>query len=155
MRVPQVLVGVPSPSSLHTSLIPWSPLPPGMPFPSGTGLAEGSSTGLSFLLIETEGQRASVPLPAQVLPFSRKSLLKKKVVSLCCRAALALAVARGAPSQAGEAGCLQSRFLSSFPFCEITDAAFPGQLEGGPYNGSLTYGDGAWQLQAWWAPISF
>lgn len=145
-------MGVPSPSSLHTSLIPW---PLGMPFPSSTGLAEGSSTELSFLLIQIEGQRASMAHPAQVLPFSRKSLVKKKVVSLCCRAALALVVARGAPSQGGEAVHLRSWFLSSFPLCEITNVASPGQLEGELYNGSLTYCDRAWQLQTWWAPISF
>lgn len=105
------------------------PLASGDALPSSTGLAEGSSTELSFLLIQIEGQRASMAHPAQVLPFSRKSLVKKKVVSLCCRAALALVVARGAPSQAGEAVCLQSWFLSSFPFCEITNVESPGQLE--------------------------
>lgn len=85
-------VGVPSPSSLHTPLVPWSPLHPGMPFASGAGLAESSSTGLSFLLVHIKGQRASVSLPAQVLSHSRKSLSKEKVVSLSHRAALSLSV---------------------------------------------------------------
>lgn len=153
MRVPQELGGVPCPSSLRPD--PVVPSASGDAVPGGAGLAEGSTTGLSLLLLQTEGQRASVSLPVQILPLSRKSIFQKKVVSLCCRAALALALARGAPSQAGEAVLLQRPFLSSFPFCEITAAASPGQLEGDPYNGSLTYCGRTWQLQTWWAPISF
>lgn len=63
-----------------------------MPFANGAGLAEGSSTGLSFLLVQLKGQMASVALPAQVLSHSRKSLSKEKVVSLSHRAALSLSV---------------------------------------------------------------